>query len=174
MIPLPLRVRTATCAVMAILLPALLSVSPSRATTVRRMDVESLTVLSSCVVEGTVLRVGSAWDESRTRIHTDIDFEVSRVLSGACAPGLRTLRTLGGAVDRTAMSIPGAPTFETGEKLVLFLEDGSLFPTVGLFQGKLTVETDPGTGDVRIGNDALGWFARPELETRIQSAIEGR
>jgi hypothetical protein len=144
------------------------------ATTVVQMNLESLSVGADCIVEATVQRTSARWNDEQNQIYTDVQLDVTAVVAGDCATGPRTLTLLGGVVNDLVLKVHGAPEFTDGENVVLFLyEDASIFvPVVGLFQGKLSVRRDDVTGAETIGNEAIGWFDRPDFVATVQSARE--
>lgn len=130
---------------------------PARATEVPRLTDEELVAASSQVLEARVESVTSAWNPARNQIFSFVDLSVGEVLKGT-TPGPRLrLRLLGGSADGITMSVIDGPTFAVGERALLCLGPNpqSLFPIVGLSQGKLTFERDPVTGVERVRGRAI-------------------
>lgn len=86
------------------------------------VSVEELAVRSKRIAHGHIIRQESAWNEARTAIYTDVTLAVERTAVGVEAAEL-TFRIDGGEVDGIGMATSVAPHFETGQELVVFLED---------------------------------------------------
>jgi hypothetical protein len=91
------------------------------------------------IVSGRVTATSTAWDRNVNAIYTYITLDVAEVLKGDVAPGLLTVKQLGGAVDGVVLSITDQATFRLGEDVLVYLEsrprDGTLY-TSALWQGK--------------------------------------
>lgn len=129
----------------------LLAAAPSftLATSVVKLDDDSLVLLSSAIDEGDVTSVRSEWTPGHKQIVTTVEIRVSQAFKGSRpADGRLVLRLLGGRVGDTVMEAIGQPTFAEGEHVIVFLdaEGVDLMPITGLFQGKFTVLPDPATG----------------------------
>lgn len=76
-----------------------------------------------------------------------VSFDVQQTHKGTVDKRLE-LEFLGGTVGSDTMDVKGVPTFQTGERVLLFSENnGKQFcPLVGIYHGKLIVERDPRTG----------------------------
>jgi hypothetical protein len=86
-------------------------------------------------------------------IYTKITVYVSSYIKragGAEQEGsLIELRQLGGTMDGKTMMVPGMPSFQPDEKVLLFLRrdpKSSLHGVVGLAQGKYEIRTEPSSG----------------------------
>ena len=114
----------------------------------RPLTDDELVERAGLVVVGQVLRVTSEWNAARTQIFSYVDLRVDQALKGALSQRTLRLRVLGGTVGDVGMFVPETPQFAPNEELVLFLERNpqTLFPVVGLEQGKLSVRTVPATG----------------------------
>lgn len=159
-----------------VLVVMIIGVIPVTGTTLRKLDVTSLSQMAASVVEGDVIETRCAWNPEHTQIYTYVTFDVTDVYAGKATLGRMEFRLLGGAVDDTAMIIPGAPGFAEGEHLVLFLYDDPrlYFPVVGLYQGKLSFSVDPKTGLEIVGNQQVGFFDKQELKSLVVKARERR
>ncbi len=123
------------------------------ATSVAKLTDPDLVRLSSVVAEGRVLEVRSGWTPDRTRIFTTVTIQITNQIKGARPQnGRLVVNMLGGRVGDVVMEIIGQPTFTTGENVIVFLDATrpQYTPITGLFQGKLTVEQDPGTGALNV------------------------
>jgi hypothetical protein len=90
-------------------------------------------------------RVGAARSEAATAGPiTRIQLDVEKMLKGTPAAAL-TIVQPGGEAGGVAASVAGAPTFVTGERVLMFLTrrpDGAL-RVAHLYQGKFSIEADP-------------------------------
>jgi outer membrane lipoprotein SlyB len=110
-------------------------------------SVAQLARRADIVAVGDVASAVGAWDAARTDIHTRIELAVVETLKGAPASGL-SFAQVGGRVGDRITTVAGAVTFETGQRVLVFLErgpDGSL-RLVDPFHGTFRVERDRATG----------------------------
>lgn len=111
--------------------------------TVEPMSLDDLARRADFIVIGRCVALRADWNASGTRIYTYATIAVERFLKGG---GVRevTLRVLGGQVGGMAAIVPGSPTFNTGEEVLLFCVGGEArMPTVlGLSLGKFTLTRD--------------------------------
>jgi hypothetical protein len=129
----------------------------SRADVVLDMSVEEMTRTASVVVHGTVTRVDAAWDDSHTRIYTEVDIDVTTYLAGQ-GPARVQVRQVGGRVGDSELRVAGQPSFAVGEEVVVFLEpDGSgtanRWVVLCMAAGKFSVTFDHVTGERVLGRD---------------------
>lgn len=122
----------------------------ARATTMEAMSLADLTSEASWVVVGTVRGRTSEYDEFG-RIVTDHRIEVEEVWKSAtdlpsagAQPSELLMRSLGGEVGELAMTVPGAPHLNVGERAIFFLRESALsgaawLKPVGMAQGVLRV-----------------------------------
>src|SRR5215468_1309361 len=123
--------------------------APSFATTVVPMSEADLASEAAAVVLGRVTALRSHFDAGRGQIFTDVTLAVDEVVAGPPLPPTVTLRQPGGQVGTVRTWIEGSPEFLIGERVLVYLKvarDGSL-RVLHLYQGKLSVMTDPLTGD---------------------------
>ncbi len=121
--------------------------SSAWATTVLGLNWQEMVERSSIIVTGTVVESHSHWNADKTKIYTTSAVEVSEVLKGQAGKTV-LIRQLGGEVDGVGARLLGAPKYEAGEDVVVFLEsrpDGA-FVTVGLSQGKCRLLRDGKSG----------------------------
>jgi hypothetical protein len=117
--------------------------APVRGTTFVPMTIEDLTRSSLAVVIGTVDSVTGV-ETADGRIATLITVAVEQVLQGNLPGAVITLKEDGGVVAGRREVVFGAPSFQTGERVLLFLSvnrDGSL-RTNQLAMGKFHIEID--------------------------------
>jgi hypothetical protein len=110
---------------------------------VEELSIEELTVRAECVVVGTVKDTQSHWDSQRTAIHTDVAVSVEHSFKGCSDQQEIVVRVPGGTVGEITVDVPTAPSFQNGERVVLFLEhEGDALSVLGGFQGKFSIEQD--------------------------------
>ncbi|MGC6510481.1 MAG: hypothetical protein ACON4U_18835 [Myxococcota bacterium] len=130
------------------LLNILLSITPE-ATAVRYADVYDMSELaaaSSKIVDGTVERIETRMVNGKiiSRLH----LEVTKTWVGARNTELY-VDVLGGTLDGITMTVPGGPTFEEGESVLLFIDQHRI---VGFGQGAYTIDGDEAT---RVASEGL-------------------
>ena len=129
------------------LLNILLSITPE-ATAVRYADVYDMSELaaaSSKIVDGTVERIETRMVNGKiiSRLH----LEVTKTWVGARNTELY-VDVLGGTLDGITMTVPGGPTFEEGESVLLFIDQHRI---VGFGQGAYTIDGAEATRVAREG-----------------------
>lgn len=145
---------------------ALISVpSTSEADVVLDLTIAEMAEASTAVVHGTVTDVDTAWNDSNTRIFTNVTISVTSYLGGQGAETIQ-IRQVGGRVGDTEFVVTGQPRFSVGEEVVVFLEpDGSgrenSFVVMCMAAGKFRVSFDQLTGERVVGQDLRGLNAVP-------------
>lgn len=119
-----------------------LAADPASATLLPALTLEDLTVRSTDIVEGTVIDRTPRW--SRGMLFTDVTIEVQTCLKGACTESTVVVAALGGTDGEVVVEAAGAPTYEDGERVLLFLEPmggsaGTRLRTAGLSLGKFRI-----------------------------------
>lgn len=118
---------------------AVLTASGVWASTVLERTAEELYRTSDRIVVGGVTDVRAS--ERDGSVWTDVQIAVDQTLLGDETANL-TARFWGGTLDDgTFLRIDGMPTFEAGDRVLLFLDDGDgrASATIGLWQGAYTV-----------------------------------
>lgn len=142
------------------------------ALTIRPMSDTNLVRSSDLVVIGTVEAVRSG--EWRGRIVTWVDVRVERRVKGRSEGDVIRLTEAGGRVGDRRLVIPGAPTYEPGERVVLFARtfgDG-LLRTNAMTLGKFTVREAPGgAAEARRGAPVERAEPLDTLERRLRSLV---
>lgn len=115
------------------------------------VDLEQLVQMSRVIVHGTVADVRPQLALDRRRVETFVSLDVSAYMKGHLGSAV-VFRVPGGQFGRYRTIVPGAPAFESGEEVVLFLgADGPSFPyIVGLSQGVFRIAIDAQTGEKRV------------------------
>jgi hypothetical protein len=137
-----------------------------RATTAFPVTVEGLTRVSDTVVRGKVLSRESRWSGDRKLIFTFVRLQILEVWSGS-APAEVTIRVPGGVAGDYGQMVDGAPSFEVGEEVVVFLQTGPNVQVSGLAQGKFQV--DKGQAKSNLNRMQVLERALPTGERRSES-----
>ncbi len=169
------------------------------ATLVPRMSVEQMIDDSELIVHGTVLRSWSGWDRARQFIWTHYELQVSDMIKGLPSVKL-VVSEPGGIIGETAMQIAGAPRYEVGDEVVLFLNRTPIgyLRSCGWGQGKFGVSSVGGASPVvrtavagvsfveppgeqpaerkqaRTPVTSFSGLALPEFKTRLRMLIRAR
>jgi len=169
----------------ATIVVVILLVVPAWATTVIRMDLQTLVQESDSIVQGRVEHVDAQWDDQKKTIFTYVFVRVHDPLKGDFRPTV-LIRQLGGKVGDMNLSIIGMPAFRSGEEVIVFLKSNPIEATyhvVGLTQGKYEVADDFAVAnasgielmDRKTGQIEAGLFTKQPLETfksRIRSMVK--
>jgi hypothetical protein len=119
----------------------------AQATILVPADLTELTRDATAIVHGRVVEVRAEWLEGRRAIDTYVTVAAATYLKGDLGASV-TLRVPGGRMGAYRSFIVGAPVFNVGDEVVLFL--GSQGPSVpyvlGLSQGAYRVRTDRESG----------------------------
>jgi len=165
-------------------LPLLLCAAGSTfASVVMRLSDQQLTARADVIVSGQVTRIQSMWNPEHTSIYSYITVSVEEHLAGGLNTSEISFRELGGQVGGTRAWINGAPSFRTGEDVLLFLSQGKdgVLHTTGLFQGKFSLVWDTLRGSRRAQRDfshagtmVLGEKLGPVTEDRAYTDFRQR
>jgi len=124
----------------------------AQATLLVYMTDEDLTAQADAVVHGEVLSVESYRDARLNRVFRRVTVGVHEYLKGR-GPDEVLVRVAGGVLGELEYRVLGAPAFEVGEEVVLFLEArADTNGVIGMAQGKLRVSTDE-RGDTWVQRD---------------------
>jgi len=158
--------------VVAIAAVALAVAQAAFATSVLKFSLQELTKKSDSIVMARVDDAVSSWDAAHKEIYTFYTLSVLQGVKGNKGASTITLRELGGTVDNVISIVPGMPSFQKGEEVVVFLtqKDAAGYPWVmGLQQGKYTVTTGK-DGVKMVRNDLAG----TELLTRSGQHVDSK
>src|SRR5919198_1233196 len=122
-------------------LAALAVASPAVAALAVPASVEDLARSSQLVLRGRVARAAPRWSDDQRRIFTYVDIEPASAWRGTPAARV-TVVVPGGVVGPIGQRVDGAPAFEKGEEVVVFLSaaEAGAFRVTGLAQGKYSVQ----------------------------------
>ncbi len=164
------------------------SVSTTRATVLVPADLGELTHDAHAIARGRVVAVDAQWTAGRRTIETLVTLETERYLKGGLGQTVR-FRVPGGTVGRFNNVIVGAPRFEVGQRVIVFL--GARGPTVpyvlGLNQGvfRLVAQNDGATtvlpppvlagvsGSIVRGSAARTPSTLTAFEAEVSTLVEG-
>lgn len=115
--------------------------STASATTVAKLSFEELTDQADIVVSGSITRSWAAWDSEHKYIWTHYELSVLSTIKGAPGQSVE-FEELGGVVDGTGMNVAGTVTYQTGEKVLIFLtrQPNGYLRTTGWGQGKYSID----------------------------------
>jgi hypothetical protein len=115
--------------------------SQSGAGIVEKLTVEELTARADSILIGRVIDI-ACYREGEGNIYTQVTLSVEQTIKGETQEVVN-LRVPGGELNGQAMWVEDAPSFESGERAVIFLQgaEGS-FTVVGGFQGKFTIDSN--------------------------------
>jgi len=158
----------------------LLAVAPARAALFVATSVEETARSSDAVVRGTVVSVRSRLAAGGLRVLTDVEIAVASAWKGAPGAAVRVV-VPGGAAAGLAAAVDGAPSFEEGEEVVVFLaRAGAAWQVMGLALGKYRVDgsgaspavhpADVAPRALARGERAAGPMPVAELERRVRAA----
>lgn len=156
------------------LLTALLVFSPAlSATVVLPAEFTEVVAGSQIIVHGRVSDVRAEWVDGRRRIESVVTLEPASFLRGTPTSTV-TLRVPGGQIGRLKSVTVGAPAFQVGEEVVLFLRaQGPAVPQVfGMHQGVFRVRVDPRSGARMVAFPVIGHST--EAQRVVRGAVERR
>lgn len=150
--------RSRSAVIVALAAFAIFGASLASATTVQKFSISDLAKKSETIAVAHVEDVYSRWDDNHKEIYTYISLKVLDGVKGSRKNDVLTIRQIGGAAEGKISVVPGMPTFNKGEEVVVFLspKDRAGYPWVmGLQQGKYTVSVDA-SGFKNVRNDVDG------------------
>ena len=153
------------------------------ATSLFLLSTEELTEKSDVILTGRVISQHCQWNDERNQIYTYISIRADTLLKNGkqVENDIIVIKQLGGIMDSLQLFIPGMPSFDVGEEVLLFLTDRETDPVsgrplnylvYGLAQGKFSVIFDPVSGQ-RILRNALSSLLF-ETEEKIPKATAGK
>jgi hypothetical protein len=126
---------------------------------------------SEIIAYGRVTGAEAEWSDNRRQINTVVTFEVGTYLKGSLGETI-TFRVPGGKIGRYRSTVVGAPAFNEGEEVVLFLRhrDGVPLYIFGLNQGVFRVRVDQATKQRMVMPPLLARGMGPETVVRGSAA----
>jgi hypothetical protein len=122
-------------------LGALLLTAAANATVIISADLRELTHDAVAIARGGVVAVNGQWTPDRRGVETIVTLEVYEYLKGGLGETLQ-FRVPGGVLGRYRNVVVGAPRFDVGQQVIVFL--GARGPTIpfllGLNQGVYRIE----------------------------------
>lgn len=158
------------------LLAALLAVAlPARALTVLPATFEELVRESVSVVHGRVREVHGRWTSDRRTIESTITLDVYDAFKGAVTD-TATFVVPGGEAGGRILVMPGAPTFRSGDEVVVFLRGRapSMPQPVGLSLGVYRVAHPSAAGAALVVPSPVNAAGTPTTIRRGTSARQVR
>lgn len=119
---------------------------------------------SDLIIEGTVSKIQSQWNNEKTMIYTDVEITVKQIEKGIIRKPSITIRLIGGRIESIAMIALGSPAFKKDESVFLFLKElqpeslsfflgektasqlGDAYSVIGWNQGFFDIDIDSQTG----------------------------
>jgi len=122
----------------------------AHSTTMYRFSVDELAYVADLIVEAEVESALPEKAAGEVYIKTVATLRLTRVVKGDLIEGdLIRVREWGGRLAGERTDVPAAPVYVPGERVFVFLEReriGSMWRTIGMTQGKLTLIEEPDTG----------------------------
>jgi hypothetical protein len=140
--------------------------APASATVLAPIEFRELVTSSPVIVHGTVVDVRSEWVDGRRAVETFVTAQAGDYLKGDMGTRL-TFKVPGGQLGRYRTVFVGAPTFQPGDEVVVFLKsNGPSYPfIIGLSQGLFRVVSDASSGRRLVTPPAV--VAKPGVDERV-------
>jgi len=121
--------------------------SQSASGLVEKLTLDDLAARANLVVLGEVVDVVYQ-KEANGNIYTLATLSVGQTFKGGTIKEV-VISTPGGKLDGKTLEVEGAPNFQLGESVIVFLEKGDgIFRVIGGFQGKFTIDKNNMVGNV--------------------------
>lgn len=120
---------------------------PSDGGLVGKLTLEQLAAKANSILVGKVTNI-ACYQEGKGNIYTLVTLSVEQTIKGE-TEGEVVIRVLGGEVGELEMMVTDTPSFQVGERAVVFLDKGEgIFTVVGGFQGKFTIDENNMVGNI--------------------------
>ena len=120
--------------------------SQSTGELVGKLTLEQLAARANSILVGKVTNI-AYYQEGKRNIYTLVTLSVEQPIKGE-TEGEVVIRVPGGEIDGLVMMVTDTPSFQLGERAVVFLDKGEgTFTVVGGFQGKFTVDENNMVGN---------------------------
>ena len=104
-----------------------------------KLTIEELTARADSILIGEVTDI-TCYQEDEGNIYTLVTLAVEQTIKGETGEEV-VIRVAGGKVNGQVLWVEDAPSFQLGERVVVFLEeDDGGFGVVGWFQGKFSID----------------------------------
>jgi hypothetical protein len=137
------------------LLLLVLSVSAAYAATLQILSLDEMTAVSSAIVQGRILASRSDWTEGKgSLIVTYYTVQADSYLKGNLGRTFE-LTEPGGNVGNLVASVPGSPSFQVGEQVVLFVQTNgarNFHQAIGFEQGVFRLRRDSVSGALTVNH----------------------
>ncbi|MDD5766293.1 MAG: hypothetical protein PHW79_08640 [Candidatus Marinimicrobia bacterium] len=141
------------------------------ASTLSELTLKDLCDNSSDIVIAEVISRVSYLKKDEKRIYTTIKIHITEKLKGEITASEEiSLKVIGGSVDGITTLVIGAPSFNVGEKSILFLnkivaKNGDKnYVVTGLSQGKFNIFSDSESKTDKVVRDHFGIPLKPEKD----------
>lgn len=127
---------------------------PSGQGLMEKLTLEELTARADSIMVGEVTDI-ACYEENKGNIYTLITLSVGQTVKGESEEEV-VIKVPGGEVGENRLIVEDSPSFQLGERAVVFLKEGgdNKFSVVGGFQGKFGIDE----GDMVSGNIPLTQF----------------
>lgn len=117
------------------------------ATVIVPIEFRELVIAAPVILHGQVAEVKGGWSDGRRSVETFVTVAVAEYLKGDLGPTV-TIRVPGGQLGRYRTIFVGAPEFQKGDEVILFLNHANVaYPYIfGLSQGAFRVLADSRSG----------------------------
>ena len=153
-------------------------VSVAQATWLQKLDRDQLVHQSKAILVGRCVDIQTNWNAKRTLIFTRATYRIEQAIKGVSQKRDVVVKALGGTVGTISQAVVDGPRFGVGSRDLLFLtndrEEPNLFRLVGLTQGKLSVQTDPATGEDILVGQGKGREAVSKHGPRSEGVVKHR
>lgn len=118
---------------------------------VEKLTLDDLAARANLIILGDVGDVAYQ-KEANGSIYTLITFSVEQILKGETTNKV-VVKVPGGELDGQIQVVEDAPTFQLGDRVVFFLENGDgIFQVFGGFQGKFTIDKNDMVGNTPLSD----------------------
>jgi hypothetical protein len=136
---------------------------------------DELVQRAGLVLVGTVRDVRSEFADgglNQNSIQSYVSFSDLQVIKGQVTGEEYVLRVPGGVVGRFAQDYPGIPSFQTGQRYLVFIRGNQrdFFPVVGITQGVFRIIDNNKGQHVVVRDDHVGRASQRALAVMTQSA----
>lgn len=135
------------------------------------MGLDELSQKADIIVHGEIIHVKSEWTKDNSSIRTIVFVSVQEQWKGKPTSSLSFIQP-GGSIGEISEEVPGLPTFQSSDKVILFLKEipGNGMTLFGGEQGRFLLTTD--LAGNRVVEDSEGQFIPlKEFACRVKSLL---